>query len=244
MKNKPLFITFVYNELKYLPHVIDFYFKEGCDVYIIDNYSNDGTWEWLQENKIPSHRIDTNNEFAVETLQRELEKTVNKLKPFWVIFGGADLYFLTEEKLSNYIYKIDKLGYNLLSLLCLSPRNTGETYGLPLCKNYFYSYVYRNVNMISKYEDGWYIIGDNIQLKEPVPHLGFGIAVNYGGCKTKEEQETKLQRTIKAWNNGTTKLNHSTHLIKWKKEDWLFSKEGLIDLRNCEYTKYSKKIIC
>ena len=44
-------ITFVYNELKYLPHVVDYYKKNGCGVYIIDNYSNDGTYEWLIENK-------------------------------------------------------------------------------------------------------------------------------------------------------------------------------------------------
>jgi len=150
-----LYITFVFNERKYLPHVIDFHRTQGCEFYIIDNYSTDGTWEWLQENKIPSHRIDTNDEFAVETLQRDLENTVNGIKPDWVLFGGGDLYFLVKEKLSDYIEKIDKEGYNLLALLCLSPVNTGEKHNTPLPQHYFFSNVYRNVTMISKYEEDW-----------------------------------------------------------------------------------------
>jgi glycosyltransferase involved in cell wall biosynthesis len=237
-----LMITFVYNEIKYLPHVIDYYRSQGCEIYIIDNYSNDGTWEWLQENNIPSHRCDTNEEFAVETLQRDLEKTVHQLKPDWVMFAGADLYFIVEGTLQEYIQYIDKEGYNLLSLLCLTPLNTGEPYGLPLCKCYFFSAIYRNVPMISKYTPEWTIIGDDIQLSEPRMIIGEGVAVNYGGCKTKEEQEAKLQRTIKAWENGTTRKNHSVHYPKWKKKEWIFDKEGLIDLRESEYYKYIKKI--
>jgi len=88
------------------------------------------------------------------------------------------------------------------------------------------------------------IIGDNIQLKNPNLFVGEGVAVNYGGCKTIEEQEAKYQRTLKAWESGTTRPNHSTHYPRWKASNWIFSREGKIDLRDCEYTTYLKKILC
>lgn len=55
---KVLMICFVYNEIKYLPHSIDYYKKNNCDIYVIDNNSTDGTYEWLIENNIPCNRYE------------------------------------------------------------------------------------------------------------------------------------------------------------------------------------------
>lgn len=235
-------ITFVYNEIKYLPHVIDYYRSQGCEIYIIDNYSNDGTWEWLLENNIPCHRCDTNEEFAVETLQRDMEKKIHELKPDWVMFGGGDLYFIVEGQIKDYIAQIESKGYNQLALMCITPMNTGEPYGLPLCKYYFNATQYKPVRMISKYDVSLNIIGDTFMLINQKIFVGEGVAINYGACKTIEEQEIKLQRTRKAWESGTTRPNHSTHYPKWKARNWITKKENTFDLRESEYFKYIKKI--
>jgi len=42
-----------YNSLNILPYVVEYNKKEGVDLFIIDNYSNDGSWEYIQDMKIP-----------------------------------------------------------------------------------------------------------------------------------------------------------------------------------------------
>ena len=56
-KLKIVQISCVYNEMEYLPHQLKYIKSQGLDVYVIDNCSTDGTWEWLQENKTPSHQF-------------------------------------------------------------------------------------------------------------------------------------------------------------------------------------------
>ena len=50
-------ILTVWNEREYLPLKLEYCKQNKLEPYIIDNMSTDGSWEYLQENKIPSHRL-------------------------------------------------------------------------------------------------------------------------------------------------------------------------------------------
>ena len=89
---KVLCILTIYNEIEFLPYKIKYCKENDLDLYIIDNMSNDGSWEWLQKNNIKSHRFDTNEMFDLKALQGEIISTVHKEKPNWVIYNGCDLF--------------------------------------------------------------------------------------------------------------------------------------------------------
>ena len=89
---RTLCILTIYNEIKFLPYKLQYCIDNNLDLYVIDNMSNDGSWEWLQENNIKSHRFDTDGMFYLKALQKEMVKTVHKEKPDWAIYNGCDLF--------------------------------------------------------------------------------------------------------------------------------------------------------
>lgn len=239
---KILMIAFVYNEIKYLPHTINFYKNNGCDIYILDNYSNDGTYEWLIENEISCHRVDTGESFDLRTLSNEVILTLHRIKPDWVILGAADLYHIAEQPLSQYIENIDTQGFNQISGECLCTLNTGENFELPLSKYFFYAMNNHYLTMISKYTENIRLRGDTFEIEESKLYIAKDyISINYGSSKPPEEQEVKLLRTKKAHARGMS-LWWNTHYEKWKKINWLYPKEKSIDLRQSQYYKYVLKI--
>ncbi len=64
-----LTIMHVYNEGKMLPYTLQYQKAHDVPLYVIDNMSNDGTWEVLQEQGIASHRFDTGGAFHRKDLQ-------------------------------------------------------------------------------------------------------------------------------------------------------------------------------
>jgi len=239
---KILMICFVYNEVKYLPHTIDYYRKNSCDVYVIDNMSTDGTWEWMQKNNIPGHRLDTDDSFDLRILQREVENTLPLINPDWVVYTSADLYFIAREPLKDYIEKVDAMGYNQLSIICWSAFNTGEKFGLPLPAHYYYAAPWTNVVMISKYDRGFSMNGDYITIDNARCYTAkHAMAINYGACKPREEQEVKLARRKKAWANGM-RAQQGRHLLSGQKTNWIRDRTKLRDLRTVPEFEYIKKL--
>lgn len=237
-----LMICFVYNEVKYLPHTIKYYQDNGCEVYVIDNFSTDGTWEWLQENGIPSHRVDTDESFDLRILQKEILQTLPKLKPDWVIYAGADLYYVAWAPLKDYIEKVDSMGYNQLSITCWSAFNTGEKHGTPLPSNYYYAAPWKPIVMISRYNETYDMNGDNVMIAgSKCYEAKHAIAINYGACKPAWEQEVKLQRRKKAWAAGM-RPQQGVHYLKGAKVGWIRTRKELKDLRKVPEFKYIQKI--
>jgi len=236
-----LYTTFVYNELPYIEAAINYYKKEGCDIFIIDNMSNDGTYEWLVENKIKCARFDTNESFDLKILQAELQRHIHKIKPDWVVYGGPDLYYLFDKSIKETIENADKLGYNQLTVRCYGALNTGEKVRTPLYKHYFYGVYYRSLEMISKYDESFLMNGDNIILKEIKKLQVPGIMVNYGACKPIEEQKIKLVRRQKAWDNGL-KANIGKHFKSGSLVNWTWAKEKCINFHRCRDLKYFKRL--
>ena len=89
--------------------------------------STDGTWEYLQENKVPSHRLDTDDSFDLRVLQNDIVETIHREKPDWVIYNGCDLFPVTMEPLHDALSRLDSRGFNLAQIECVN-FFVGESY--------------------------------------------------------------------------------------------------------------------
>lgn len=232
-------IIFAYNELPYLPYWKTYYLNQGCGLYVIDNMSTDGTWEWLQDNNIPSHRFDTEGAFQLEWLMAELKNTLDKIKPDWFVIAGIDMYHIFTNRISEVIKKADLCGYNQIKCRYIFPfKNTGEPFYRDMRKVFFYAEKKNpsNVCLISKYVKDLTIKGDMVELPFSTI-LHSGAILEYGMCKPKEVNEEKYQRRKKAWDLYGTPKGHGIHYMKGREVNWKWDKERLIDVRKHEQGK-------
>ena len=235
---RTLCILTIYNEIEFLPYKLKYCNENDLDLYIIDNMSNDGSWEWLQDNNIKSHRFDTNEMFDLRSLQTEMIKTVHSEKPDWVIYNGCDLFPLIEGSLGEKLEEVNKEGYNLASIDYAMFCNTGEEKGNPF-ETYFYYHWFRNLKMIHKYETVFDYYGDAVKLKSPNKIYKLeGMMPNYGSTKDKTERNETYARRKKAWDKGVTPEGHGVHYKSGNEIDWIWKKEDLTDIRNTKYYKY------
>lgn len=238
---KILTIAFVFNEDKYIQAMIDYYKNQGTDLYIIDNMSTDKTNEILKNNNVPCHRFDTGGAFDLRLLQNETMRIIANINPDWVVYTGADLFYSFKGTIREEILMAEVGGFNQLSVPCWGALNTGEKENSNLCNNYFMAKKWKDIIMISKYDRGFFMGGDNILIINPIIKQAEGVMINYGACKPSIEQEEKLLRRAKAWELGLNK-NTGRHFRKGKEKNWIYSKEGLSDIRKIEETKYFKKL--
>ena len=82
--------------------------------YLIDNYSDDFSYEWCRDHKIPCHRFDTKGAFDLRALQREMMRTLNELKPDWVVYLGIDLFAFTDTPIDQLCELAVGMGVNII----------------------------------------------------------------------------------------------------------------------------------
>jgi hypothetical protein len=242
MKNVLCILT-IWNEIKFLPLKVKFCEENNLDLYIIDNMSDDGSWEWLQENNIPSHRFDTDGAFNLRLLQDEIVRTIHKLEPYWVIYNGCDLFPITDKTLYDSIMDIDKEGYNIASIDYIGFHNTGETNdnNFDPFNTYFYHGKSTVLNMIHKYHKDVVYNGDSVSIPNKRVKKLEGVMVNYGNTKPAEERNQTLERRKKAWLQGENR-GHGVHYLMGKKNNWKRNKNDLYDVREGNYYKFIKKL--
>ena len=237
---RTLCILTIYNEIEFLPFKLKYAEENDLDLYIIDNMSNDGSWEWLQDNNIKSHRFDTQGMFNLRALQDEITRTIHKEKPDWAIYNGCDLFPFVEGSLGKKLEQIDKEGYNVASIQCITFHNTGEEPGNPF-ETYFYFTSFRKLNMIHKYDGYFRYSGDDVKIKSPTKLYELdGVMPNYGSPKSEKERNETYERRKKAWDNGVTPEGHGSHYRAGKKLGWIWNKNKLNDIRKTEYYKFIK----
>lgn len=242
-KLKILAIGFVYNEIEFIKYKHKWSIDQDIDLYVIDNMSNDGTWEYLQENKIKSHRVDTNETFDLLKLQNEVLIVLNKEKPNWFIYNGCDEFFFTKNGLRKDIEISDKNGFDAISLKHLEILNTGENIEPSdnIFDKFFYGAKQKNQIRIKKYSKDIKITGDNLSYKK-LNFLDFGLFANYGMTKNKNSRMETLKRRRKAWDSGLPK-NYGQHYEKANLKNWEWDKTNLTNLKNSEYSYYLDKMI-
>lgn len=236
-----LLIAFIYNELPYIGDLVKYYKKQDVNIYIIDNYSTDGSYEWLLQNDIECSRFDTGCSFDLRLLQAELTRILHIKKPEWFVYAAADLYYVLDSTIKETIEKVNKEGYNQIKLPCYGALNTGEEFKTPLYKTYSYGRCWKDLIMISKYHKDLKMNGDNIIIPDINEYKPGGIMVNYGACKPIKEQKIKLKRRKKAWRNGLNR-NTGRHFIKGEAISWTWPKLEVDNLHHCKDAKYFKRL--
>jgi len=85
----------VWNEIDILPYLLKYLKAQGVDVFIFDNDSTDGTWEYLQDNKIKCERLSSGGKFSLVQFIKKMTAKWHELKPDWCIYLDADEFPLT-----------------------------------------------------------------------------------------------------------------------------------------------------
>ena len=238
---KILAATFAYNERPYLPYWKKYYESEGCELFVIDNESDDKTSEWLAENNVPHSYLSTNGAFHLHKLQAELIKKIHEIKPNWVIYTGVDMFAIPQIGIHNAVQYAENRGYNQIILECHEMVSTGEKHDYNMQKTYTRGLKYIDMALISKYDKTFTIKNDYIGTKTPKPIKLSGIIVNYGYCKTKDEQKQKLIRRQRAWDDGLPK-NLGKHYLKSKERNWVFDKNNTVEYKELPEWEFIKKI--
>lgn len=237
---KILVAAFAYNEIKYIPYMVEYYRGQGCDLLILDNYSTDGTYEWLVENGVDVERVNTNDAFHLPMLQQAMLKKLMKVCPNWVVYTGVDTYFYFEKTIAIEIANAERNWCNTISVDHIEARNTGEAFALPFQENYFFiSKMSRKREMIVKYHPSFRFAADTTIVPRKKVWDSAGFLINYGMCKPKEERENTLQRRKRAWAMGEH-INHGSHYREAKERQWIWDKRELTDIRTTRYNKMIK----
>lgn len=236
-KLKIVAIGYVYNEIEYIKYKHMWAIQQDVDLYVIDNMSTDGTWEYLQENNIPSHRFNTQNKFNIVTLQKELVNTLHKLKPDWYIWNGCDTFRYTKNGLRNDIEFADSQGYDSLTLTLIDIKNTGEKKekNKSPFHTYFYGNIVRDQTTIGKYNKDIKLHGDNIKSFNKKNILFDGVLVNYGMTKSVKEREETYNRRQLAWKKDGLRKDFGGHYKQASLKKWVWKKEEVKDIRLTGY---------
>lgn len=236
---KILAIGTVYNEIDYLPLKLAWCKANGIELYVIDNFSTDGTWEWCQANNIPSHRFDTEGAFHLDWLQSEMMATLAQIKPDWVVYQGADTFFANGRRMDKVIGEVDARGFSAISYKFFNLKNTGEEVGEPF--DPFSTFCYGNYGrvypLVNKYHPSMRYDGDSLYLPDLKVKQVNGLMLNYGDCKGSEYREETYRRRQKAWELGL-RTNKGRHYHRGHNANWQWGKESLLDIRDTDDYKY------
>ena len=228
----------VFNERELLPFRKAYCEKEGISLYVIDNYSTDGTWEWLGENEIPSHRFDTGGAFHLDKLQAEIIYITDCVKPDWVLYSGCDLFTFCDFGLQALVNKLDGMLINIVEFpmidVCRVPGEDGD----PFQCNY-YRHSRDKIGFLYKWEPKVKYRADHVELTRRIPATGPGVMMNYGRTKTPQQRRELLKRRQKAWKEGLDRTS-GRHYLREKQKGWTWDPKELNRLDNSEYWKYVK----
>lgn len=241
---KYLYITHIWNEIDYLPLKVKWCKRNGLDIYILDNYSDDGSWEWLMENKIPSERIDTGGSFHLGILQKKIDSIIKKIKPEWIIYLGLDSFAMTDNKLCDEIAKISKKGFNIIQMTWGNMLNTGESRNKfdPFNTYFYYATIKQKIKLIWKYHSLCKLYADEIiyPKHKKITNLK-GIILNYGNTKSINQRIETLNRRRKAWKKGLTK-GWGTYYLTYVKTNWIWNAAKVPNIKRSIYFKYIQKL--
>ena len=217
-----------YNELTLLRYKYEYCKKYGLYLYVIDNMSNDGTKEFLEQNNIQHSFLDTDGAFDLRPLLDETNRMLHEIKPDWFIYSGVDMFYESKKGIRGSIESADAEGYSSLRTLCYTIRSTGEyREGNPF-KVYHCATKGAQLTLISKYNECIKIIPDQIFGKKGIVK-DEGNFYEMHGTKRPEERKETLRRREKAWDNGMNK-GWGTHYLDGDAVNFTFNKESMLDL--------------
>lgn len=152
---KVLAIMHCYNEIDIIEHTVEYLLQQQLYVYVLDNWSNDGTYEAVDslKNKYPNQiylqRFPENGENANYGLFERLQKTEEISKEMsydWYIHYDADEMRVSpwqDTTLREMIYKADQQGYNLIENTVIDFKITNDTEGNIFMKDAYYDFGHK-----------------------------------------------------------------------------------------------------
>jgi len=244
-KLKILACLCVYNEMDILPNLLDHLKSQDIDVFVFDNYSTDGTWEYLKKNGIDYEKLDTGEKLDLGKIIEAKMRKWNEVKPDWCIYQDADEFPLTSEfsTLRELIEDRDKKGFDVINQLRVtflpvgeeifdgkSPRETFHYYD----KNYWFSSTNACSDRIFKYKKG-------IRLSGGAHHILFSLRRSKEGLDNvifhypyrefaKRQVEERKSRSLES----EVKRGLHKHYFESYPKGFIWSKEGKGDIRNFE----------
>ena len=231
-----------YNSIDIIPYSINFYKKQDIDVFVLDNYSNDGSWEYLNDNKIPCKRVNTNETFDLRILVKEKEDIIRKIKPDWVIKAGADSFIITDKPIIDVVKETEKMGFNIICFPFIRLFNTGEKRLDPDPRKVFFRYkLIKTCQTIHNLSDFAGYLADHINMRNRKRKIINEFCVlDYGNARPKEKREEEYERRKKAWKKGMNR-NWGNHYRIFSKGGWLWNKDDFEDIKYSNYWKTIKK---
>jgi hypothetical protein len=237
----------IYNEITFLPIQVRHLENYGVEPYFLDNYSNDGSWEWLNDHQYPCIRFSTNESFNMTEIQKQRISIIHKLKPDWVIYGDCDELFVTSGGLRGIIEEADRSGFNMIRTRSFEFHNTGEIFESynPLTQYYYGKYRYKSSDglvRIHKYAVNIFYGADSVHLIKPCISNVTAINLNYGPTKPICQREEILSRKRKAWDAGLNRAIGQQY-IEMEKQGWISKRNHCLDVRSEPYSSDYKALI-
>jgi hypothetical protein len=229
----------IYNEIDFLPYKLEWCRRNGLDIYVIDNYSTDSSYQWLKDHNIDCHQVDTRESFDLRILQREIVKTTNKIKPDWAIYNTPDLFIFAEKAISHLCMDAEEQGKNIIGFPMIDMCRIGEA---KLFENYWYRPARDMIEFVYKWSPGIRYAADLVKIPNRQSYWPKGIMINYGRTKTPEQRKEYLKRRRLAWKRGLDKTS-GRHYLREEAKGYKWTKDELNDIRESIYWKYLKNYV-
>ena len=211
-----------YNEIEYLPLQVAWLEHNGVVPYVLDNCSNDGTWEWLCDNKVQSEQIDTNGQFHMGSIQERENQIVSRLKPDWAIHLDAEMFWVCDDlicnKISAFNKKIDIFAADT-NIDFIKTVEGEQDLDNPIEK-YFWGWNIRGrppLRRAYKPNSKWAFRSDDVLnivappksksrvITGPSSRISInGLLFNYGKTKSSHKRDESIVRREEAMKNGST----------------------------------------
>lgn len=238
----------IYNEMDIFPYLLEHYKSQDVEMFVFDNYSDDGTWEYLNDHKIECERLDTGGKLSTITFMESMMAKWRERKPDWCIYMDADEFPLTSEfsTLKELVEDRDEKGFNVLRQERVNFRPVGtEDYSrgdpLKIYRYYFHELPHQHPKneRIFKFSEEISVIptGGHFVTKlyknishEPLDNPIFHYTIREGA---KEKIIERVVRRNK--DEETTEKGWNVHYQTFVDDDkWLWNKDELNDAEDPE----------
>jgi len=177
---KVLAIIHTYNESDVIDMLLQYLLDQGLDVYVVDNWSTDGTYEKIQcySESVPKRvfleRFPEGGRTEYYEWYHQLQRTEEisrKLSYQWYIHYDADEMRVSpwiNVSLRDAIYYIDSLGYNLIENTVIDFKLTDDKAENLFMKDGYYDFGHKETHFL---QTKTWKKSDSLQLKESGGHV-------------------------------------------------------------------------
>lgn len=175
-------IIATYNDIDFVDNTIKHLLDQGCRISLIDDWSNDGSWEIINEKygsnariQIQRHETRSTDTYKWKSLLAQKERVANKSNSNWLIHYDSDELRYSPVRKSNLresFFTVDQLGFNLVdhTVVNMRPIVDGYTQDCDL-SHYFRHFQWGNRPSDFGQFKAWKNLGEPIDLVSSGGHV-------------------------------------------------------------------------